>query len=222
MISTLFFDFDGVLAESVSVKTEAFYQMYLPYGEEFAAKVRAHHIANGGVSRFEKFKIYNGQWLGETVDETKMASLVSEFSALVCKGVIEAEEVKGAHDFLSNPANQRFTNYIVTGTPTDEIALILKGRAMNTFFKAAYGSPQKKGYWVGKVLKEDAIRPENCIFIGDALADYQAAQQHNITFVLRETPEGEILFKDFKGYRMKDMTALSDIINQIENAKRKA
>ena len=37
---TLFiFDFDGVLAESVNIKTEAFRSMYTQYGEEIAERV---------------------------------------------------------------------------------------------------------------------------------------------------------------------------------------
>lgn len=40
MIKAIFWDFDGVIAESVNVKTEAFYNLYLPYGIEIAEKVR--------------------------------------------------------------------------------------------------------------------------------------------------------------------------------------
>ena len=57
MIKTIFFDFDGVLAESVQVKSQAYYDLYLPYGEETAGKVLQHHIDNGGVSRYEKLKL---------------------------------------------------------------------------------------------------------------------------------------------------------------------
>ena len=56
MITEIFFDFDGVLAESVQVKSDAFFKLYLPYGEEVAQKALNHHINNGGMSRFEKFK----------------------------------------------------------------------------------------------------------------------------------------------------------------------
>jgi beta-phosphoglucomutase-like phosphatase (HAD superfamily) len=57
MIKNIFFDFDGVLAESVNIKTEAFKQMYACNGDEVAGKIARHHVENGGVSRFEKFKI---------------------------------------------------------------------------------------------------------------------------------------------------------------------
>ena len=57
MIKTIFFDFDGVILNSVNVKTEAFRDMYKQYGDDIAQKVVNHHLANGGVSIFEKFRL---------------------------------------------------------------------------------------------------------------------------------------------------------------------
>ena len=49
-IQAILFDFDGVIADSVHVKTEAFAKIYEPYGKEVVNRVVTHHIANGGVS----------------------------------------------------------------------------------------------------------------------------------------------------------------------------
>mgnify|MGYP006077874289 FL=1 len=51
-IKAIIFDYDGVIAESVNVKTEAFAELYKPYGTDIVQKVIKHHEANGGVSRF--------------------------------------------------------------------------------------------------------------------------------------------------------------------------
>ena len=59
--------------------------------------------------------------------------------------------------------------------------------------------------------------PEQCVFIGDALADYNAAIGNNITFILRETKEAENLFKHYRGYRIKDLTSLHKILFEIQN-----
>jgi len=39
----LFFDFDGVLADSVEVKTDAFSKLFEKFGPEIQAKVVEHH-----------------------------------------------------------------------------------------------------------------------------------------------------------------------------------
>lgn len=212
-IKYIFFDFDGVLAESVNIKTEAFRQMYLSKGEEFAQKVVNHHIENGGVSRFEKFKIYNGEWLGEEITSEKTDQLAQIFSNYVVDGVVNSEEVLGTSDFLNS--SKEYKKYIITGTPTIEIKQILERRNLNQYFIEVYGSPQKKDFWVNKFLEEEGISPNECVFIGDALADYNAAIANNVTFVLRETKDVEHLFKNFKGYRIKNLKALHNILDEI-------
>ena len=60
------FDFDGVLVESVDVKTDAFAALYRPYGSDIVEKVVAWHMAHGGVMRFEKFRHFHRVFLGRT------------------------------------------------------------------------------------------------------------------------------------------------------------
>jgi HAD superfamily hydrolase (TIGR01549 family) len=212
-IKYIFFDFDGVLAESVNIKTEAFREMYLQYGTAFAQRVVEHHLANGGMSRYEKVKIYNGQWLAEEVNAEKIQLLSQRFSDLVVEGVVNSNEVTGALDFLSSASD--YKKYIITGTPTVEIKPILERRKMNHFFEGIYGSPEKKDFWVKEILKNENVLPEECVFIGDALADYNAAIGNDITFILRETKEAEALFRDYKGIRIKDLSNLHQVIEKI-------
>ena len=59
MLKGIIFDFDGVIAESVQVKTDAFMELYVLYGQDVVQKVTKHHEANGGMSRYEKIKYYH-------------------------------------------------------------------------------------------------------------------------------------------------------------------
>jgi phosphoglycolate phosphatase-like HAD superfamily hydrolase len=209
----LLFDFDGVLAESVDIKTQAFRKMYLSHGDEFAQRVVDFHEANGGVSRYEKFKIFNGEWLGEEITPKKIDDLANIFSDLVLDGVVNADEVTGAKEFLDS--SSQYIKFIITGTPTIEIKPILKRRGMDHYFKEAFGSPEKKGYWVQHILKTENISSDECVFIGDALADFNAAIENNIDFILRETPIAMHLFKEYKGYSLKDMTNMYAILKTM-------
>ena len=214
-IKYILFDFDGVLAESVNIKTEAFRQMYLTHGEDFAQKVVDHHLVNGGMSRYEKIKIYNAEWLGEEINQEKIQLLSRIFSDLVIDGVVNSKEVTGTSDFLNSSID--YKKYIITGTPTIEIQSILERRNMNQFFEKIYGSPEKKDFWVKQILQDENILPQQCVFIGDALVDYNAARGNNITFILRETKEAENLFKNYRGYRINDLTPLNKILDEIQN-----
>ena len=60
MINSIIFDFDGVILESVSVKTAAFRQLF-SFAPEHVDEIVQYHLDNGGMSRFDKFRyIYFG------------------------------------------------------------------------------------------------------------------------------------------------------------------
>ena len=42
----IIFDFDGVIAISNHIKTEAFEELYAKYGKDIANKVVSHHLLN--------------------------------------------------------------------------------------------------------------------------------------------------------------------------------
>lgn len=215
MIKNIFFDFDGVIAESVSVKTEAFRKLYLRYGDDVANKVVVHHLNNGGMSRFEKFRHYHKEFLGEFIDDEKVGVLSDEFSNLVINGVIEAEQVEGSHNFLLKNY-EKYNCYVITGTPTEEAREIVKSRGIDKCFKGIYGSPEKKDYWCDFILKENNYLISETVFVGDALADYNAAKKFDMIFLLRECDENKALFeyKDVD-YKFHDFAEFEDIIKSI-------
>lgn len=212
IIKTIFFDFDGVLAESVSAKTQAFKEIYLPYGEEIAQKVVNHHIHHGGVSRFEKFKIYHKNFLNKDLNEKDIQDLATQFSNLVLQKVINSDEVEGALYFLKKYA-KKMQFWIITGTPTNEIEIIAKERGIYKYFMGLHGSPKDKRYWTEFLLKKYKLNRKETIFLGDATTDYDAAQFSNLHFALREHDENITIFKDYKGIRFKDFNEFEKHIN---------
>jgi HAD superfamily hydrolase (TIGR01549 family) len=185
-IKAIIFDYDGVIAESVNVKTEAFAEMYRPYGEDVVKKVIAHHEANGGISRFEKFKIYHQEFLGEEINQEKVDELAKQFSSLVLQKVVDSPYVRGAEEFLHH-YYEKYDFYISTGTPTQEIEEILKRKGIRKYFKKVYGSPEKKTSHVQKILREKNYDNNEVVFIGDALTDRDAANENGVAFIGRYT-----------------------------------
>lgn len=214
MIKNIFFDFDGVLVESVNVKTEAFRKLYLPFGDEIANKVVEYHLANGGVSRYEKIKYWHKEFLHKELAQEEIYQLANEFSSIALKNVIEATEVKGAYEFLEENYN-KYQCWIITGTPTDEIKFILDKKKWSRFFKNAYGSPEKKYFWSSHIIASNNLNPLETVFVGDALADYEAAKNTGITFILRHTEDNQTLFKDYEGLSISDISQLAFVLGQL-------
>jgi phosphoglycolate phosphatase-like HAD superfamily hydrolase len=211
---TILFDFDGVIADSLEVKSRAFYNMYLPYGEEIAKQVRQHHLDNGGMSRFEKFRLYHKIHLNKELTEDEVMELASQFSELVVQGVIESPYVNGVNEFIIDH-HEEMDFFIITGTPTDEMKEIAEARGIRQYFKEIFGSPESKGHWVNHIMNEYGYQAGECVFIGDALSDYKAATENNILFILRQHSDNQELFAGKELIRIDDFSNFSSLIKTL-------
>lgn len=177
----LIYDFDGVICDSVNIKTEAFVEMYQSYGTEIQEKVKTYHLMYGGISRFEKFRYFESHLLGKKVTEAKINDLASRFSALVKEKVIAANYIPGAFEFISINKDKR--QFICTGTPENEILEIIEAKEIDSYFEKTYGSPSSKSSIIKAILKYCNKSSDDCIFFGDAMTDYNAAVECSIPFI---------------------------------------
>lgn len=214
MIKTILWDFDGVIAESVNVKTEAFYDMYLPFGKEIAEKVVEHHMANGGVSRFEKFRFYHDNFLGKKLSQEEINEMATKFSEVVLSKVVSSPYIPGVLEFIKSTQN-KYRHYIISGTPHDEMNLIVEKRSIASYFISVMGSPKTKTDWIRTLVSNNELETTSSVFIGDATTDYNAARETGVHFVLREVEYNLELFSNYKGIRTKDFTGFSQIIEAL-------
>jgi beta-phosphoglucomutase-like phosphatase (HAD superfamily) len=178
----LFFDFDGVLADSVEVKTEAFAKLYEPYGPEIVAQVIDHHRRHGGMTRTDKFFHYHRNYLGRTVSDEEMAELCREFSELVVDRVVGAREILGAGEFLRKWSSQ-LPCFVISATPQEEIRQIVRRRGMVGYFKEVLGAPASKKDNLQRLLNQFQLNPSRCCLFGDAESDYRAAHACGVEFI---------------------------------------
>ena len=211
MIKAIIFDFDGVIVESVNIKSTAFAEMYKAHGGDVVDKVLAHHLANGGMSRFEKLKFYHTEYLRLNLGRNELAELADRFSNLVIDKVIAAPYVLGAYEFLSKYYHI-YDFYISTGTPEAEIIRILKEKQIAVFFKGVYGSPEKKSDHVRRILRNGEYQKNEVIFVGDSLTDRDAARKNNISFIARvEGKNGKLRTEKLT---ISDIENLSELIRK--------
>ena len=183
----IIYDFDGVIVDSVAVKSQAFAELYRPYGDEIMKKVVAYHLAYGGLSRYKKIRYFHQTYLGRKVAETELQQLGAKFSRLVLDEVLQARYIDGAREFLAD-YHREMDFYVCTGTPEQEILEIVERRDLKRFFKAVYGSPALKPAIIRRILTENTYTPENVLFVGDATTDYAAAEETGLPFVGIKSP----------------------------------
>jgi len=209
-LKNFIFDFDGVILDSLNCKTEAFYQIYLPYGEEIAEKVKQYHILNGGVSRFEKFKTWHKKHLKVELSEKEIQDLANQFSDLVMDNVIKSNPIIGAIKFIKRYSKD-FNFFIISGTPDDEIKKICDAIGIADHFKEILGSPKNKKTWCNELKSMyEELKSDNTIFLGDALSDFEAAQDNNFFFALRSADYNETIFSGIHvDVKFQSFTSLS-------------
>lgn len=223
MIRGIIFDFDGVLVESVDIKTKAFAKLFEAEGAGIVEKVVAYHLENAGVSRFDKFRFFYREFLKKPLTEDMFQKLCSNFSELVMDEVVKAPYVTGAREFLENHAAE-YQCFIASATPQEEMEEIIRRRQMQSFFKKVYGSPKKKGDIVREILAffNSVLSPQSFIYIGDALSDYEAATENGIAFVARVTNDNGTLFENVACIKVNDLANLKKILNPICSHSEKA
>ena len=198
MLKAIIFDFDGVIVDSVGLKSEAFSEIYSKYGNNIKNKVIKHHESNGGISRFEKFKYYHKKFLNKKITTKELEKILNQFSSLVMSKVVKAEYVEGAIDFIQDNFND-YLLFISTATPTFEINQILIKRKINFFFKEVYGSPEKKVNHIKKIMDKYNLKPGELLFIGDSVSDLDASKKMNLDFILVKNEYNVNLRKDYSG-----------------------
>ena len=202
-LDAIIFDFDGVLVESVSVKTQAFGDMYTEHGAEVVTQVEDYHLNHAGVSRFDKFRYFQTEILGgPPLNDQEVADLAEKFSRLVTDKVVAAPMVAGAQAFLDS-CRHRLPMFVVTGTPTTEMGVILERRELNEYFKDYWGSPTDKSKNIATLLRKHDLLASRCVMIGDARADLEGAVSNSVSFLGR-VPAGH------KSCFSADITTFSD------------
>ncbi len=212
-LSAVIFDFDGVLVESVDIKTRAFAALYQDYGPEIEQAVVDFHLRNGGMSRYEKFRYYHRELLGKELSLTEEKKLGKQFSNLVYEGVINAPMVTGALEFLEEHQTA-YEMHVASGTPHDEIQLIVKARNLSDFFLSVHGSPRSKTEIITDILSKHGYLPENVLMVGDALSDYQGAIESGVHFIGRAR-EGDDNPFSFSVITIPDLSILKDIAGRL-------
>jgi len=205
------FDCDGVLIESVDIKTAAFADLFCDYPEHGAA-ITEHHLAHLGISRFEKFSWIYRELLHRELSDADRVALGRRFSDLVTQGARSCPEVNGASGTLAALHDRAVPLFIASGTPQAELDGVIAARGWTRLFDGIYGSPAAKPEILAKIAHTVGSTPSQLVFVGDGWSDYEAAQATGATFVLRETAAQADRFLGYRGARIED---LEDFVTRL-------
>jgi len=206
-IESIFLDFDGVIVESVNIKTQAFRELFSQYPEKIEDIVN-YHLDNNAQSRYVKFKYICESILGEEYSESYEKKLDSELSRIVFNRIVSCPEVSGAIEFLDYFV-QHVPLFLISASPYQELNKILLFRDLQKYFRGIFGSPGRKIDHIQQIIAQESFHPGNIIYIGDMQEDYRISKQSGMIFIGRE---GEESLEGIPSPVFPDMKKISDYI----------
>lgn len=181
---TLVFDCDGVVLDSNRIKTKAFYQATLPYGETAARAMVEYHVANGGISRYKKFSHFLEQLIPEYAPGTRgpdREALLASYGGYVREGLLTCVIAPGLELLREQTSNARWL--IVSGGDQVELRDVFAQRGIAEWFNGGiFGSPDTKEEILARELEFRNIQ-QPALFLGDSKYDYQAACNAGLDFI---------------------------------------
>ncbi|MDD7987178.1 HAD hydrolase-like protein [Lentisphaera marina] len=182
MIKNIIFDWDGVILDSNSVKDRAFEYVLRHYDAGKVAELVAYHQANGGISRFIKFRMFFEEMLGETISSEQVEDLSQQFSAYALRELVDPklqihESIKWVKENYKN-----YNFHVASGSEESELKRVAEAQQLSSYFQSFHGSPTAKPILVEDILSSNDYLASETILIGDSINDYRAAEANSVAF----------------------------------------
>lgn len=181
-IKTFFWDFDGVILDSMPIRDYGFAKIFEEFDKELVVKLLEYHGLNGGLSRYVKIRYFYNILLKEDVSDEKVQELADKFSIIMKAELVNKKYlIKETVEFIKENY-KKYNFHIVSGSDEKELNYLCKELDLTQYFKTIEGSPTPKNDLVKKILEKYKYDPKECILIGDSINDYEAANVNGIKF----------------------------------------
>ncbi|OEK01636.1 haloacid dehalogenase [Roseivirga sp. 4D4] len=181
-LEAIFWDFDGVLMDSMPVRNAGFRTVLADYPKDQVDSLMEFHLANGGLSRYVKFRYFFEEIREEPITNEEVNQWASKFSSIMIKSLINPDLLLfDSNQFVKQYADQ-LKMHIVSGSDQNELIHICESLELSRSFVSIKGSPTTKKDLVRQVLAEHQYDRKKTILIGDSINDYEAANENQILF----------------------------------------
>ena len=180
--SGFFFDFDGVIVESNSIKDSAFDMIFRRYPEHYDIMYR-YHKAHNAVSRNEKFRYICRNILKHGNADDLARKLSVEFNQLTLNRIIEAPFVPGAEVLLEELMATDKPVWLCSATPEIELVSILEAKGLKKFFHRIHGAEVEKTVALRSMLSVCGLSATSICYFGDSPEDLHAARKIGVDFI---------------------------------------
>lgn len=181
-VKTIFWDFDGVILDSMKVRDLGFRKVLADFPENQVDELIQYHNLNGGLSRYVKFRYFYERILHKTITDDQVQGLADEFSQIMKVELIKPEYIiRHSMQFIEEFSN-KIPMFIVSGSDQTELRYLCKSLKIESHFQGIYGSPTPKAELIENIINSEDAESEQCLLIGDSINDFEAANNNGLKF----------------------------------------
>ena len=180
----IIFDFDGVILDTLHAKGRAFAKLFCDDDGETFKEVMAFHLERGGVNRVEKIKLLYEKFYGTPISTDLLSQYLDKLKVFMRECLFECPPIDNAVLEVVKSLSTSTPLWVVSAAPKDEVEPLCLQLGIHSCFKDIYGS-SKKTEVISNLLKQEELKPNEVLFIGDAEEDFNAAKANNVDFVLK-------------------------------------
>lgn len=178
----IFWDFDGVILDSNPIRDYGFLKCLEEYPKEEVDKLMAYHQANGGFSRYVKFRYFFEEIRGEQISEKEVDDWAQRFSKIVLNELVNPQLLIQENLCYIKENYQSIQMHLVSGSDQNELKYVCSQLGIDHYFQSIHGSPKPKKIWVKEIMELNEYEPNECLLVGDSVNDKEAAEFAKIKF----------------------------------------
>ncbi len=181
MTQAIFFDFDGVIMDSMALKFDSYCFALDPFHFPHKDIKNLVHV-HAGLSRHTILNLMYEAMSGQRPSKTIAKEMLERFTDHDDRSRRLMQPIPGTIPFLDQIHRACYTA-VVTGTPQNVIDKTVHCHALAPYFDEVRGSPQSKVEIVENIISNQDLSRDQCLFIGDGKTDQAAADTCHIRFV---------------------------------------
>lgn len=179
----ILWDFDGVILDSMGVRDLGFEIVLKKYPSDQVDELMKYHRANGGLSRYVKFRYFYETIRDEKITDQQVNELAQQFSEVMLRELPKKEHIiPQTLAFIQAQYQKGKEQRIVSGSDQTELRTLCQKLGLTPYFQSIQGSPTPKSELVANILKTQARPASDYCLIGDSHNDYDAARANGIDF----------------------------------------
>jgi HAD superfamily hydrolase (TIGR01549 family) len=179
----MIFDFDGVIIDSMNVKTNEYKLLFSQFTKEetILNEIVGIYKNSIGIPREITLKKVFNDFLNKNLTEQEVEDLSLAYSKAIFRRLETAKPLGGFLEYLT--LHKEINKHIISGAPHSDIVFLANKLKLSQHFKSIKGGPLDKKNEIIGIKNFEGVKGKEMVYFGDQKNDFIAARAAGVQFV---------------------------------------